>query len=79
MRPPRRGHTKGRNLDHGGSPDVSRSTADPMLITSGAMLCRLRVWTDDEWEAMTTAERPSQYTHVPGLGWVGEVTISCLN
>jgi hypothetical protein len=53
--------------------------APATLITSGAMLCWLRVWTDAEWESLPTARRPAQHIHAPGLGWVGAVPIDGLN
>jgi hypothetical protein len=71
--------TLGQHLDHSRYPDVAVSTAQPMLITSGPMLCRLHVWTDEQWAVLPDAERPAQYTHAPGLGWIGAIPIVCMN
>ena len=40
---------------------------------------RLQVWTEAEWRALPEADRPLEYTHAPGLGWVGAVAVACLN
>ena len=45
----------------------------PILITSGPVLCRLHVWTEDEWAVLPEARRPKDYSHAPGLGWIGAV------
>jgi hypothetical protein len=67
------------DLVHGQFPDVAVSAAEPVLITSGPMLCRLRIWTEAEWAMLPEAERPAQYTHALGLGWVGAIPTACLN
>jgi hypothetical protein len=51
----------------------------PIEIVVGATLCRLRVWTEAQWAALPTEERPRQFVHAPGLGWVGGVTTVVLN
>lgn len=81
MRCQRLTQTIGEHLDHGRSPDVTMSPDEPMpiLITSGPMLCRLQVWTDEQWAVLPQAQRPTDYTHAPGLGWVGAVPIACMN
>ena len=43
------------------------------------MLCRLRVWTEEEWADLQEAERPACFVHAPGLGWVGAVPLYSLN
>jgi hypothetical protein len=48
-------------------------------VTSGPFLCRLQVWTDQEWDALPESSRPLEYVHAPGLGWVGAVSIGCMN
>ena len=55
------------------------STQAPIEVTSGPVLCRLRVWSDREWAELPEAERPLRWVHAPGLGWVGAVPISCMN
>jgi hypothetical protein len=60
-------------------PADDASDPESMLITSGPMLCRLRVWTEDEWGSLPEARRPARHAHVPGLGWVGASPIACLN
>jgi hypothetical protein len=79
MRPIRPARGNGTDLDHGRSPEVTTTGDAPMLIRSGPMLCRLCLWTDEQWEALPAAERPASHTHAPGLGWVGAVPILCLN
>jgi hypothetical protein len=60
--------------------DVSAPRAPaPIEVTCGGMLCRLRVWSDSEWAALPVSERPLEWTHVPGLGWVGAVPVASLN
>ena len=63
----------------GRPPETTVPDLDALLITSGPMLCRLRVWTDAEWRRLPAAERPAQHIHAPGLGWVGAVPIVGLN
>jgi hypothetical protein len=43
------------------------------------MLCELRIWTEAEWDELTTFERPVTFSKVAGLGWVGAVPIECMN
>jgi hypothetical protein len=42
----------------------------PLYCVVGDTLCRVRVWTEDEWSRLEPAARPSPAVHVPGLGWV---------
>jgi hypothetical protein len=79
MRPHKSVPVKGRDLDHGRSPEATSPDADPLLITSGPMLCRLRVWSDEEWDALPVPRRPAQHARVAGLGWIGAVPIAWLN
>ena len=51
----------------------------PIQVLAGPMLCHLRVWTEAEWSALPAADRPTHYTHAPGLGWVGAVGLECMN
>ena len=41
----------------------------PVICRS--MLCRLRVWTEEEWAYLADTQRPTSFVHAPGLGWVG--------
>jgi hypothetical protein len=50
-----------------------------MPVICGSMLCRLRVWTEEEWADLQEAERPACFVHAPGLGWVGAVPLYSLN
>jgi hypothetical protein len=63
----------------GRPPEMTAPAVGALLITSGPMLCRLRVWTDAEWESLPAAKRPAQHIHAPGLGWVSAVPIQGLN
>jgi hypothetical protein len=79
MRPLRLIATAGEGLDHDRFPEVTGLNDKSLLITSGPMLCRLRIWTEAEWAVLPDARRPERYTHVPGLGWIGAIPIACLN
>jgi hypothetical protein len=46
---------------------------EPTYCIVGDTLCRVCVWTEDEWDRLDPAQRPSTFEHVPGLGWVGAV------
>lgn len=48
-------------------------------VTSGAFLCRLQIWTEEQWQKLPEADRPLEYAHAPGLGWVGAVRVGCMN
>jgi hypothetical protein len=50
-----------------------RDTAEPVFCVIGDTLCRVRVWTEAEWERIDPSVRPSPHIHVPGLGWIGAV------
>jgi hypothetical protein len=79
MRPYKQAHSDGRYPDQGRSPEVLASEPAPLFITSGPMLCRLRLWSETQWAALPEPERPAQFVHAPGLGWVGAVPIVCMN
>jgi hypothetical protein len=55
------------------------SEAGPVQVICGSRLGTLRVWTEEEWESLSESERPIEYTHAPGMGWVGVVPDLCLN
>jgi hypothetical protein len=51
----------------------------PVEVLCGPFLCRLRVWSDAEWDALPPHGRPPQAEYFPGLGWVGAVPVGGLN
>jgi len=52
---------------------------DPALVVCGPVLCRLRLWTPAEWDALAKHRRPAHVTFAPGLGWVGAVPVAVMN
>jgi hypothetical protein len=60
-------------------PSPAQSVTTPILISDGPLLCRLQVWTEAEWAVLPEEDRPTTFTHAPGLGWVGAVPIDCMN
>jgi hypothetical protein len=74
-----------RALDDDEGPDRPRDAATmrpataPEAVVDGPMLCRLRIWTEAEWDALPAGRRPRRCVHAPGLGWVGAVPDECLN
>jgi hypothetical protein len=81
MRSHGRRHVSEDHSDHHRSPDIitSATESQPMLITAGPMLCRLRIWTDQQWRKLPIAQRPRHHTYAAGLGWIGAVPIDCMN
>jgi hypothetical protein len=57
----------------------SLPSLDTLQVTAGPMLCRLQVWTEQEWADLAEQDRPVEFVHAPGLGWVGAVPIICMN
>lgn len=56
------------------------SSAEGLIqVTSGPFLCRLHVWTEEEWAQLPEANRPREFVHAPGLGWVGAMPDDCMN
>jgi hypothetical protein len=45
----------------------------PVECIVGDTICRVRIWTEEEWGRLPAEERPSPAEHVPGVGWVGVV------
>jgi hypothetical protein len=68
-----------RVAKNGSSVSAEQAIPGPIQIACGPMLCRLHVWTEEEWKELPEAERPLQFTHAPGLGWVGALPIDCMN
>ena len=63
------------DLDQPDSPP----TLDSLQVTAGPMLCRLHVWTEEEWAELAEHDRPVEFVHAPGLGWVGGEFVQLLN
>ncbi|MHC5536922.1 hypothetical protein ACYOEI_01455 [Singulisphaera rosea] len=57
----------------------SESTLGTMQVVADSMLCRLHVWSEEEWAILPENERPLKFTHAPGLGWVGAIAVEGLN
>ncbi len=65
---------------HPGPALTQRPFEDELLpVICGSMLCRLRVWTEEEWADLQETERPTWFVHAPGLGWVDAVPLCSLN
>jgi hypothetical protein len=47
---------------------------EPVRCIVGETVREVRVWTEEEWDRLDPARRPSPAEHVPGLGWVGAVS-----
>jgi hypothetical protein len=56
-------------------PGPDSQSLDPLLVVADGQLCRLRVWSEEEWSAVPADRRPRRVAHLPGLGWVGAVAI----
>jgi hypothetical protein len=50
-----------------------------LLITNGAMLCRVAFWTEAEWLELPERSRPRGAAHAPGRGWFAPVPVDGLN
>jgi hypothetical protein len=42
----------------------------PVYCIVGETVREVRIWTEEQWERMDPAERPSPAEYAPGLGWV---------
>ena len=74
-----------RNFDSGrgrltwpAAPPMGESSGGHQVV-SGSMLCDLRVWSEAEWAELAERDRPREFVHAPGLGWVGAVPKVGLN
>ena len=56
-------------------PPLRAFPAMPIEVTCGPILCRLQVWTEEEWKALPKEKRPATVAHAPGLGRVGAVPV----
>ena len=61
------------------APDRPDRAVAPLYCTDGPLLCRVQVWTEQEWAALDSAGRPARAERVEGLGWVAAVPIESLN
>ena len=60
---------------HNRLPDPEPAPADagrvpPLYCTLGETLCRVRVYDEEQWQALDPDRRPRTAEYVPGLGWV---------
>jgi len=46
---------------------------EPVYCIIGDTVRGVRIWTEEEWERLEPAERPSPAEYAPGLGWVAPV------
>ncbi len=60
-------------------PSSRDASADPLQVMVGSALCELRIWTEEEWDLLSDAQRPSNFIYAPGLGWLGAVPVEILN
>lgn len=76
-------HRIGRCHAASGELDPAPPPPDPssaqIQVLAGAMLCRLLIWTEEEWEQLPESARPLEFTHAPGLGWIGALPVAGLN
>jgi hypothetical protein len=54
-------------------------TEAPLYCVDGSIMCRVRVLTDEEWNALPTTGRPHRAERVQGLGWVVAIPVEHLN
>jgi hypothetical protein len=58
-------------------PDPAGPTSpEAAYCTHGETLCRIVIWTEQEWERLDPAERPEPSAFVPGLGWIAPIPCS---
>jgi hypothetical protein len=55
------------------------TAVQPIYCTDGPVLCRVRVWSDQQWLATPTESRPRRAKRVEGLGWVVAFPVENLN
>jgi hypothetical protein len=54
-------------------PNRTTRKSEPVLCIVGDTLCRVRVFSDAQWERIDPAKRPTTAEYFPGLGWVAAV------
>lgn len=70
-------HSRRRSSEQAASPQAESPSSIPLVVNS--MVCMLRVWSEEEWAELPEADRPIEYVHAPGMGWVGAVPIEGMN
>jgi hypothetical protein len=55
------------------------SWPEPVYCTLGDTLCRVHIWTDEEWQQLDPDERPAEAVHYPDIGWVAPVLVGKLS
>lgn len=58
---------------------ANQTVPTTLQVTHEAMLCEVQFWSEEDWANLPADARPAQYTHKPGVGWVGIVPVSGLN
>ena len=51
-------------------PTKNSPASQPIQVLCGPVLCRLQVWSESDWAALSTSRRPIQAEFAAGLGWV---------
>jgi hypothetical protein len=51
----------------------------PIELMCGAVLCRLQVFSDQNWARLEAHERPLEAIYADGLGWVAAVPCHVMN
>jgi|GEM_PF-2918608 len=62
-----------------GGHSLPQPRLDTLQVTAGSRLCRLHVWSDEEWATLAESDRPIEFVYAPGLGWVGALPIEFMN
>jgi hypothetical protein len=62
-----------------GPPTVNPPVPEPIQVLCGPVLCRLRVWSESHWAALSPSQRPTHAHFVAGLGWVVAVPEVTMN
>lgn len=56
-----------------GAEAEAKAEPEPVYCTLGDTICRVRIWTEEQWEQLPPERRPAPAEHIPGLGWVAPV------
>lgn len=52
---------------------------EPVRCTVQSTLCDVRIWTEQQWEALAPGDRPATAAYFAGLGWVVAIPVEHLN